>query len=333
MIDNGIETVAFGRTTHDSQQMSHVNPEFGSHSVLKQFFNGNILTMQCAGSRATSITVWRDRIVDISLRDNSPAESAVRVDLRGATVVPGLVDSHAHFMWWAFGLSEVDLIDCRSEEEAVDLVVAHAAKIPPGEWVVGRGWVHNFWEGAKLPSRDSLDRRISDRPVLLRSKCGHLIWVNSIALQIAGIDAGTPDPPGGVIDRVESNGQVSLTGVLKENAIPLVDSHIGFPSSVALEQALLHGQKLAHSFGLTCVHAPEGMDMWGFLQEAHSMGKLSMRIEFMPPVEVLDQLLELKMHSGLGDDRLRLTSIKSFMDGSLGGRTAFMYEEHEGEPE
>ena len=146
---------------------------------------------------------------DEALAHVSP--SAVEIDLAGATVTPGLVDSHAHPTAWALARRRLELRDAASADEVAALVAA--ARPTAGEWIVGQGWDAHAW-GAP-PHRAPLDRAARDRPVLLESHDLHAAWVNGEALRRCGIDRHTPDPPGGTIVRDERG---EPTGVLLETA-------------------------------------------------------------------------------------------------------------------
>lgn len=250
------------------------------------------------------------------------------VDLKGRTIIPGITDSHAHFLWWGSTLAELDLSGTASEEECVARAIKYADGRGADEWIVGMGWAHNQWSGAALPSRASLDAALGNRPAILSSKCGHLAWVNSAALAAAGLDDTVADPDGGEFER--ANGR--LTGILKETAIRLVSDHVGALTTAQRQEALARAQEHAHALGITGMQTPEDLETFRFLQEAHGRGDLTMRINFWMPVSALDDLVDGGIRHGLGDDRLRISAIKVFMDGSLGGRTALMYDDFEGEP-
>ena len=251
------------------------------------------------------------------------------IDLQGRTVVPGLVDCHAHLMMWAMQQQDADLVAASSEEEAVLLLKKHVGVPAPGMWVVGRCWSHNAWTVPKLPSRQSLDAAFPANPVVLTSKCSHLAWVNSVALRIAGLDASAQDPPGGEIERDAAG---ALTGILKENAMALVERHIPPPTHADRVVALRRAQKTAHSLGLTGIQSPEYLDSWDFLQQACASGDLTLRVDFWLPLSSLPMVEALKLRHGLGSNMLRIAAIKAFVDGSLGGRTALMHEAFEEEP-
>lgn len=311
---------------------------------LTYYYNGNILTMNRTTPTSPHMLVGGDRVwhCDPSpvplgldyreanfLRVRQSMGGQVRfVDLGGRSVMPGICDAHAHFLMWGQMLAHVDLTDANSEEECVRRLREQKANVPKGEWIRGRGWTHNLWDNPALPSRASLDAAFPDNPVYLTSKCCHVVWVNSAALAAAGVDENTPTPEGGEIEIRDGR----LTGILKEDANDLVRRAIGETTESQWYEALDRAQAVAHSLGITSMQTPEYMPTWKFLQKVHAEERLSMRVNFWMPVAVLDELCATETQHGLGDLRLRISAVKAFMDGSLGGRTALMYDDYENEP-
>jgi len=118
------------------------------------------------------------------------------IDVRGQTVLPGFHDAHLHFIWYGMGLAHVDLAEVPSLSSALERVAQRAGTLPDGAWLQGGGWNHDLWSGV-LPTRFQLDQYTAGHPALLRRKDGHSIWVNSRAIELAGVSRETPDPPGG----------------------------------------------------------------------------------------------------------------------------------------
>ncbi|GAB4313036.1 MAG: amidohydrolase [Candidatus Sumerlaeia bacterium] len=254
-------------------------------------------------------------------------------DLGGLAVLPAFTDSHIHLLDLSLTLREVDLEAARSEDEAAALV-AHAHPSPrPEQWITGGRWAHNFWSPSQLPSRHSLDCYFPANPVVLTSKCGHVIWCNTAALQAAGIFENQPDVEGGCIEIEERSGRP--TGIVKENAIPLVTRHIPPLSRAGQRACLEDGIRHLHAFGILNVHNVEPRQYFEIMLEAEDNGAPPLRIRnYFPdltPSEVGVFQQELAP-TALGR-RTCATGKKIFTDGSLGGRTAFMLEPYEGEPD
>ena len=256
-----------------------------------------------------------------------------RIDLGGRTVLPGLTDSHVHFLSYGLQLRRVELRDTRSLAEAVQMVASAAAGVPEGSWVIGRGWDKNLWAEGRWPTRDDLDPLSAGRPVALTSKDGHLLWVNSAALARAAIGPETPSPKGGEIVR-DAAGRP--TGLLKEEARALVQAVIDRPDPGALRRALEEATAAAHRLGLVGVHSMVRDGPWpdafALLQETRQQGALRMRVWITIPLDQLDRAAALGLRTGLGDHWLRVGGVKIYADGTLGSQTASMLEPFEGQP-
>ena len=296
-------------------------------------YNGHVYTLDPKRPQASAVAVARERILAVG--DDAEMRSLLKskgeaVDLRGCTVVPGFTDGHVHFMEYALGLSKVDMADVPSLEECLHRVAARAAVTPPGEWLQGGRWNRNLWPGGRFPTKDDLDQVAPEHPAAFRSKDGHVLWVNSLALRRAGITAETPDPPGGEIER-DARGQP--TGILKEKAIELVEGVIPPPSPAAVMAALREGFRRAWQVGLTGIHDCEGAEALTAFQRLRASGELGLRVLMHIPVDNLEAAIQVGLRSGFGDEWLRIGGVKIFADGALGSRTAAMLEPYEGEPD
>lgn len=316
---------------------------------LKYFYNGNIRTLEPNHPWAPHMLVAGERIwfccdqrapLGLDFRESGfdhqrklLADQVECIDLGGRTVMPGFIDAHVHFLWWALTMTRPDLSGARSEAQAVETLLSRTTHVAPGEWILGHGWSHNTWPGATLPSKASLDAAFPHNPVFLTSKCGHLAWLNSRALRLLGITPSTPDPPGGAIYRREVDGNVELTGILAEDAVGRAEAALPPPSLPTKRQAFVQAQLRAHALGIVAIHTPEDLDTFDFYQQMHSDGLLRLRVAFYAPAADLDALLATRLRYGFGDDWLFLAGVKIFADGSLGGRTAWLYHPYENEPD
>jgi len=296
-------------------------------------YNGEIHTMDRDRPRARAIALLGNRVLAVG----SDAEIRVllapsgrAIDLGGRTVVPGFTDSHLHFMTYGLGLRQIDLAGVPSLEEALARVAARAAETPAGQWLRGWGWDHSLWAGGGFPTRHELDRVAPNHPVFLSRKCGHAGWANSRALELSGLSAETPDPPGGAIDRDPKTGEP--TGILKETAVDLVYRLLAEPTPEEAQQAVKAAMAHAHRWGVTGVHTMEGPSAFHAFQRLRAAGELKLRVLMQIPDENLDAAIQAGLQSGFGDERLRIGGVKAFADGALGARTADMLEPFEGEP-
>ncbi|UCG23615.1 MAG: amidohydrolase [Chloroflexota bacterium] len=295
--------------------------------------NGRIHTQDESLPKATAVALSGDRIIGVGSDEDMLAlasgDSQV-IDLGGRCVTPGLVDAHVHFQGYSLGLNLIDLSGSVDLNEALDRVAAAKQQGAFDRWLTGRGWNQAEWPDGRFPRAADLDRASGALPALLKHKSGHAAWANTRALRLAAITAETLDPPGGQIQR---DGDGQPTGILFESAIDLVNDRIPRPSEAELVEAMKLGQQKCLEAGLTGVHDFDGRACFGALQTLHQEGALSLRIVKNIPVKYLDHATGIGLHSGFGDDWLRIGGVKMFADGALGPRTATMLAPYEGEPE
>ena len=244
------------------------------------------------------------------------------IDARGGTVTPGLWDAHIHLLPWARARTEIDLLGATSRADMCERVRAHLAAHPGDAPVVGRGWDADGWR--ERPERAALDALAGARPVLLHSKDFHALWVNGAALVAAGIDARTPDPPGGMIERDASG---APTGVLRETAVrPFRVLEDRAARAAGDEPALLaDAARAMHALGITGVHDFERTEAaFGAMERfARGAGPRLRVLQCVGPDE-LGAALGRGLASGMGDEHFRVGALKLFADGTLGSRTAAM---------
>ena len=302
--------------------------------------NANVNTMDESRPKARSFAVLHGRIAAVD--DTSGLNAKRTLDAQGATVIPGLGDSHNHMAWYGLGLTEIDLTEVRDLSELYALVAARAAELEPNEFVIGNGYYHAKTGGH--PRREELDRAAGGRPGWLKHGSGHIAAVNTLVLKMAGILDGTAViPDGGVVVR-DSSGVP--TGILEEQAqklvVDLVTPYSLDHLSNSLEQAAAHYA----AEGLTYVTEAGIGGGWiaktpielAAYQRVRDRGGLRVRAQLMPTVDVLHALpshpsdevdfgLDLGITSGFGDEYLRIGPMKIWLDGGLASRTAHVYEQ------
>ncbi len=295
--------------------------------------NADIHTMDPATPRAEALAVAGNRVLALGTGKQMRellVSGGRALDLGGRTVVPGFTDCHLHFTSYGLSLSRIDLNDTTCVEEALERIAAHAAKTPKGHWLVGRGWDQNSWPGEAFPTREDLDRVTPDHPTALPHRSGHASWVNSQAMEMAGITADTPDPAGGQIDRAPDG---APTGILKETAIGLVDSLVAKPSVAEAKEAITRASARAHALGMVGIHNMEGEIPFRAMQELRAADGLKLRVLMQVHGSNLDAAVQLGLQSGFGDELLRIGGVKMFVDGALGPGTAWMLEAYENQPD
>lgn len=249
------------------------------------------------------------------------------IPLEGRRVVPGFMDSHTHFLAGGLTLAGVDLRDAATPQEFARRI-AEQARRHPDRWVLGGTWDHELW-GGELPRRSWIDSLTPRTPVFVQRLDGHMGLANSRALELAGITAQTPDPPGGTIVR-DASGQP--TGILKDAAQSLVERVIPEPSEAELDEALERAQQHGLERGVTLV---TDMATWAGLEtyrRAHRRGKLVIRVYSVVPLSTWRRLVEFIGREGRGDHRLFWGGVKAFVDGSLGSSTAWFYQPYTDDP-
>jgi len=294
--------------------------------------NGRFYTMDQAAPQVAALAIHEGRILAAGEAESLRGEfSAAEVlDLSGRCVIPGLTDAHIHFLSYALSLQRVDLFETPSLQEALRRVAARVAETPPGGWIHGFGWLQELWPGRAFPTAADLDQVAPHNPVFLAHKSGHAAWVNSRALEIAGITADTPDSDGGQIVRDASG---AATGLLLEDTADLVRRHVPEPTPDEIDAALRAAFPRAWRLGLTGIHDCNERDAFLAYQRLYGRGELGLRVHKHIPSEQLDHAIGVGLRSGLGDDWLRVGHVKIFADGALGARTAWMIEPFEGEPD
>jgi predicted amidohydrolase YtcJ len=247
------------------------------------------------------------------------------VDLRKKCVVPGLIDAHLHLLSLGRSFQRVNLDGVDSLDKVGSILKKAALDLSANQWLLGRGWNKNLW-GDDFPDKGILDN-ITNHPVALRSKDGHLLWVNSAALKFFRIDRNTPDPPGGVI---EKNTQGNPTGILKEEAAEIASEKIPKPSYKDDMQSVLAAQKHLLRLGITGVGDCDGdSDLFSIYNELDQKGRLLLRVFKMIPKEALQEAINSHLKTGIGSEHFRIGCLKLFADGALGSQSAYMFKPYE----
>jgi predicted amidohydrolase YtcJ len=250
------------------------------------------------------------------------------LDFRGYFLTPGLTDAHIHLVNYGFSLERLDVSETRFWQEATRLIQDRAAQLEPGVWLQGGGFLRSNWGLEGHPLAEWLDQVAPNNPILISSRDGHAIWVNSLALELAGIHAGTPEPAGGVIVRDDHG---TPTGTLLETATGLVRRAMPVPEFTDFVRAAKAASSSMESLGFTAVHtmAAEPPECLRAILELEARNEMPLRVWASLPHADLEHLQEIGLRGGVGD-RVRLSGIKFFADGALGSRTASMLEDYVG---
>jgi len=283
--------------------------------------------MNPAMPSAQAIAIAGDRIIwagtDAEAQKRFPSVKN-RIDLRGATVMPGIIDAHTHLFELGKSLLRLNLKDVATEQEAVARVRERAAAARPGEWILGWGWDEGKW-AAHYPDNEALSRASPENPVFLVGLHGFAGWANKKALAIAGITTATKDPENGKIVHDEKTHEP--TGILLNRAQGFVESHIPAMSMEQTEKAIELAAEQCIRNGLTSVHeARVSPIMVQAYRNLLGKGRLPLRVYVMldgADKALVDEWLargpEIDPHH-----RLTVRAIKLFADGALGSRGAVL---------
>lgn len=257
---------------------------------------------------------------------------ASQIDGKSQVMLPGLIDAHGHVMGLGESLLEVDLRGVASAQQATQLVKDYAQSHPELQWITGGGWNQVLWPDKQFPSAQMLDEYIQDRPVILSRVDGHASWVNSKALELAGITKETLDPPGGKIIR---DAKGNPTGVLIDKADNLVWQHLPQSSEASMKNKLdVAGEHLL-SLGITSVHdAGIGEPIYAYYKKRQAEHTLPVRI--YPMLSASDPHLSAMLKRGFVQDQydyLYIRSVKAYGDGALGSRGAALLAPYSDAPD
>jgi predicted amidohydrolase YtcJ len=303
--------------------------------------NGTIYTVDNARPHASALAVRGGRVLFVG----SDAEARVLagpstqvIDLHGATVVPGIVDAHAHLLGLGNKLARVDLVGSKSYDEVVSRVKAWSKDVKPGVWIQGRGWDQNLWPTKQFPTHEALSRAFPNNPVVLTRIDGHAVLANAKAMELARVTAATADPSGGRIVKLPSG---APSGVFVDNANDLIERAIPAASRADDRKAILAAIADANKMGLTGIHdAGESAETIGIFEELAKAGNYNLRNYVMlsdpgepgSPAAQRNPYIQRGPQSALYDGHLWIRAIKLYADGALGSRGAALLAPYSDEP-
>jgi len=297
-------------------------------------FNGKIFTANAKSEFVEAVAVNGEQIVAVGTTKGirSRYQAVKEIDLKGKLVTPGFNDAHIHFMSGGQALQRVDLNGSKTKEEAKRRIAAKVKELSAGSWITGRGWDHTLW-GGQWPTRQDLDEVAPNNPVFVQRVDGHVSWVNTLALQKAGVTKSTQAPEGGEILRDDKE---EPTGILKETAAGLVGRVV--PSTTLAEsfQAIELALAEARRYGITSIQDISSYDTTKIYRELLKQGKLTVRVtEFQSFDNSIETLKKQREEFATFKDNpnfIRLGALKGYVDGTLGSRTAAMLAPYSDDP-
>ncbi|SIT88511.1 amidohydrolase [Edaphobacillus lindanitolerans] len=293
---------------------------------------GTFVTMKAKGETAEAVLVEDGRIVATGTFEELKDRSDDQTDVEGAFVYPGFVDTHMHIIGHGQQLLSNNLSAVRSSGELLRIMKEAADRVPDGEWVLGEGWDENLFPDKHVPTLAELDS-VTDKPMMLKRTCRHMLLANSAALRLAGVTNDTPDPDGGVIVRDREG---NPTGFLKEDAQDLVEAIVPAPSAESVQRALETAVDDLASMGLTGCHTDD-LGYFGRYQnplkafhEVLGEGKRKFRAHLLRRSTVFEEMIA--DGAEYNEPWAEPGAMKFFIDGALGGKTAALSGDYSDDP-
>lgn len=300
------------------------------------FINGNLYTVNDKQPTAQAVAVQEGKIVAVGSNDeilSLVGKQTKTIDLKGKMMTPGLIDSHAHFMGVGYSKLELNLMGVKSYEELVEKVKEKIKQLEPGEWVLGRGWHQDKWDGITspvvqgFPTHQLLSAVSPDNPVYLRHASGHAGLANAKAMEIAGVKFSTKYDDGGEIFKDKKG---NPTGIFNESAQSLIGKYIPKNDAKRNQLAFEEAVKECLTNGITSFHdAGVSFSTIELYKKNIAEGKLKVRIYAMlsgSNSSLLKHYFANGPEIGLGNGFLSIRSVKLFSDGALGSRGAWLLE-------
>jgi len=295
--------------------------------------NAAVYTVDKQHPKAEAVAVIGERIVAVGSHadvDLWRGPKTKVIDAGGKLLLPGFNDAHVHFIQGGAQLEQVQLTDAATPEEFAKRIAAQVKKTSKNEWILGGRWDETKWPKQELPTKALVDPVTGDTPIFVERYDGHEALANSAAMKLAGIDARTQEVPGGVIMR-DANG--NPTGIFKDAAMPLIFKAIPQMTNEQRLRAARDAMKHAASVGVTSVQHmnPEFADVAAYSELAEK-GELTTRIYAAPMETEWRDQAKVGIRRAWGSSYLRLGAVKGYADGSLGSRTAYMFEPFTDDP-
>jgi predicted amidohydrolase YtcJ len=254
------------------------------------------------------------------------------IDLKGKTVLPGLIDAHAHMFGLGQMLNSLVLVGLNSGGQIVEKVNEKVSTTTPGEWIYGRGWDQTLWLDKSFPKKDALDKVAPNNPVILGRIDGHAIWVNQKAIELANVSRSTKDPEGGKIVRDKDG---NPTGVFIDQAVDLIKKVVPLPSDTEVEKCILLSAQECIKYGLTEVHDMGLNEQFiRVYKKLVDENKLQLRIygAIDAPSDTWNEFSSKGPLIGYGNGKLTIRAMKLYVDGALGSRGAALLESYSDDP-
>lgn len=299
-----------------------------AQTMKTAFINGKIYTVNENQPIAQAVVVDGNKIVfvgsDEDARNIIDSQTEI-INLNGKLMLPGFIDNHVHFLSGGFYLLGIDLRPANSTMEFKKILKDYVEKYP-NKWITGGYWDHEKWETKELPTKEMIDEISPNTPIFVERLDGHMGLANSYVLKLAGITKDTESPDGGLIVKDPKTGEP--TGVLKDNAMNFVYNIIPAASAEENYDAAIAALEESKQLGITSVQDITFEDAFTTFKKLREENKLTCRIYTRWPIVDYKSLVDKNIKIGFGDNYIRMGSLKSFADGSLGSSTAWFFEKY-----
>lgn len=294
------------------------------------YVNGRFWTGDVSNPEATTLAIKDGKIVYVG-EPTDRYSAAETVDLEGKLAVPGFTDNHTHFLSAGYALSSVQLKDAMTKEEFIKRISAFCKSHPDNTWILEGSWDHENWGGV-LPDKSWIDSVTGEHPLFLSRYDGHMAFANTKAMQLAGINASTNAPSGGVVVK-DTKGEP--TGIFKDAAMGLILKAVPEPTPAQLDEYFDAAAKHAVERGVTNINDMSSYGGWSDLEtyrRAAGTDRMILRMYSFVPLASWQRLDSFTQKNGKGDDVLHWGGLKGYVDGSLGSTTAWFHQPYVDEP-
>lgn len=297
------------------------------------WYNANIYTVDDNNPNATALAIKDGKLLYVGndkIAKKLAGKKTEKHDVKGLTILPGIMEGHMHMASMGKKLVQLDVF-YKPKATILEMVKEAADAAEPGTWIQGLGWMNTIWENTDFPTKEELDAVAPDNPVYLKRADGHMAWVNSKAIELAGLTKDTPNPQGGEILKTESG---EILGCVTDNARDFFTNIIPDYSNDEKRQQYLAAQEVLFTYGITSA-MDAGCDVTDIENYKYLYETGQMKLRTYPLVRLLnttnaqaDYVRTTEPEGMLYDNRMNLRAVKITTDGSLGSRSAALLEEY-----
>ncbi|MEK7483629.1 MAG: amidohydrolase [Planctomycetota bacterium] len=295
------------------------------------FLNALIYTMETQSPKVSAMAIQGTKILYVGEESGAKAlmgPQTVVYDVQGKVILPGFIDAHNHLVWSGTEQEDLDLASIETLEELLKTIQQYAEQNPAALWIRGSGWSMVSFPENTL-TKELLDKILPERPAYFTSEDSHSVWINSKALELSGIHKESPEPSNG---RIERNTEGEPTGLLREDAMDIVQAFLPDYSEVQVDAGLSKALQKAASYGITTIFDP-AVEPWmleGY-RRFEQKNQLSLRVRAAVPIkadeDIKEQIKEiLDIQTTFQSEQIKVLGAKFYIDGVIESKTAFMLE-------